>query len=96
MLHSYYDINKKDAFEKLFHDTWILNNPTDEKNKYMILTFNFSAVDPDIEEVENSFNEYCNIQIDGFVDKYKNIIDKKIITKTKQFKKSVTKFPIFF
>ena len=83
MLHSYYDINKKDDFEKLFHDTWILNNPTDEKNKYMILTFNFSAVNPDIEEVENSFNEYCNIRINQFLETYNHYLEEKLISEVR-------------
>jgi len=38
-LHSYYDIKNITRFEKLFQDTYILNNPTEEKTSYMVLTF---------------------------------------------------------
>ena len=64
MLHSYYDINNVDNFDNLFRETYILENPTEEKTSYMVLTFNFSAVNPEIDKVEESFNDYCNIKID--------------------------------
>ncbi len=44
-LHSYYDLTKADRFEEFYRDTWILANPTEERAKYMILTFNFSGLD---------------------------------------------------
>ena len=60
MLHSYYDLNNIQKFDKLFHDTWILDNPTEEKSKYMILRFNFSGLDCKVDKIEASFNNYCN------------------------------------
>ena len=75
MLETYYDINKKDRFEEFYHDTWILENPTGYKNSYLILYFNFSVVNPDINEVEDSFNHYCDLQINYFLDKYSEFMD---------------------
>ena len=43
-LECYYDINKKDEFEKLFANTYIGKNPTELKNSYYILRFNFSEI----------------------------------------------------
>ncbi len=86
-LHSYYDILNTSRFEELFQNTYILKNPTEEKTSYMVLTFNFSAVNPDINEVESSFNTYCNIKIDGFVERYSDFIDKDIIREVKQHEK---------
>lgn len=40
-LENYYDIKKKDKFEKLFGDTEIGKNPTEERNSYYVLRFNF-------------------------------------------------------
>ena len=34
MQESYYDIKKKDSFEKLFGNTYVGKKPTPEKNKY--------------------------------------------------------------
>ena len=36
-LHSYYDINKRDRFDDFYKDTWILDNPTPERGRYMVL-----------------------------------------------------------
>ena len=45
VLENYYDINKKAKFEKLFRDTYIGKHPTQNKNKYYILRFNFAGID---------------------------------------------------
>ena len=47
VLESYYDINKKDQFEEIFKGTFIREKPTEERNSYLILYFNFSLVNPD-------------------------------------------------
>ncbi len=87
MLHTYYDLNKQDKFNELFHDTWILDNPTEEKSKYMILKFNFSGLDCRADKIEDSFNNYCNDIINDFVDKYEDYIDENLRNeiKLKQF-----------
>ena len=50
MLENYYDIKKKDKFEKLYRETYIGINPTKLKNSYHILRFNFSGIDTSNEE----------------------------------------------
>ena len=45
VLENYYDVKKKDKFEKLFGETYIGKNPTPNKNGYDILRFNFSGID---------------------------------------------------
>jgi len=87
MLHSYYDILNIDRFDELFRETYILDNPTEEKTSYMVLTFNFSAVNPDIDLVEESFNTYCNIKIDGFVKRYSHVLGENIADNVKKFNK---------
>ena len=94
MLHSYYDILNIDRFDELFRETYILENPTEEKTSYMVLTFNFSAVNPDIDLVEESFNDYCNIRINDFVNKYKNFIPKKLPLLVKEEKKAGNKLKL--
>lgn len=46
VMESYYDVYFKDRFEELFKGTWIYDHPTGERGKYLVLGFNFSAVDP--------------------------------------------------
>ena len=78
-LQAYYDIKYKDKFEEMYRDTWILNNPTEERAKYLTLYFNFSAILKDKDKVQYDFNRYCNLEIDTFMDKYHNYIPKHII-----------------
>jgi hypothetical protein len=44
MLEHYYDLNKKDDFNRLFGDLYIGKHPTERKNKYFILRLNFSGL----------------------------------------------------
>ena len=44
VIENYYDILKKDKFEKLFSRTYIGKNPTGLQNSYHILKFNFSGI----------------------------------------------------
>ena len=70
-LENYYDIKKKDKFEKLYGKTYIGKNPTKLKNTYYILKFNFSGIDTSTEETTiRGFWEKVMISIGGFVEKY--------------------------
>lgn len=42
VLENYYDIGFKEWFEETFHNTYIGQNPTEERNAYLILMFNLS------------------------------------------------------
>jgi hypothetical protein len=70
MMESYFDIFLKDQFENLFKGTWIFDHPTEERNKYMVLTFNLSAVDPEIDKMEASFLSHVRGTILYFIHKY--------------------------
>jgi len=45
MLSYYYDIRKKSQFERLFGDLYIGKHPTQGKNKYAVIEFDFSGID---------------------------------------------------
>lgn len=70
-LECYYDINKQDRFDKLFKNTYIGKNPTDNKNKYCILRFNFSGITTNtFEETIKGFREKVDLGINAFVEYY--------------------------
>ena len=71
MLRAYYDCKRKEEFQMLFGKLWIGQHPTPLQGKYLILSLDFSQVGGTIEQVETKFNNYCNIMLDSFVDKYK-------------------------
>lgn len=70
MLRAYYDCEKKEEFQPLFGKLWIGQHPTPLQGKYLILSLDFSQVGGTIEQVETKFNNYCNIMLNSFVDKY--------------------------
>jgi len=76
MLSHYYDINRKDEFEKLFGETYIGKNPTPKRNSYPILRFNFSMVKTfgTLEEIRNSFISYVHAEVMDFIRKYKDVL----------------------
>ena len=71
MLENYYDVKKKDKFEKLYGETYIGKNPTKLKNSYYILKFNFSGIDTSDEDATiNGFKREVASSIKVFVEKY--------------------------
>ena len=70
ILEAYYDIAYADRFDEFFSGTDIGANPTDERGKYMILYFNFSAVSKDVRKVEDSFEKYAAERFGAFAEKY--------------------------
>jgi len=70
ILEAYYDVAYADRFEQLFSGTDIFANPTDERGKYLVLYFNFSAVSKDVRKVEDSFEKYVAVRFDAFAEKY--------------------------
>ena len=71
VLENYYDILKEDKFEKLFGNTYIGQKPTQNKNKYHILRFNFSGISTTTEaETIEGFKREVASSVDVFVKKY--------------------------
>ena len=71
VLENYYDINKKDKFEKLFRETYIGKNPSKLKNSYHILRFNFSGIDTESEEATIlGFKREVVSSINVFINRY--------------------------
>ncbi|MCP5104578.1 MAG: AAA family ATPase [bacterium] len=82
VMETYYDILKKDRFDLYFKDTAIHRNPTKEKNDYLVLKFNFSAVDPHRERLAKSFLNNIRTEVDSFLYKYSNLLVEPILKKS--------------
>jgi hypothetical protein len=74
MLANYYDIAKADSFEKLFGNLLIGKNPTELHNKYFILKWDFSRVNPlgTAEDIKISLYNHINRTIKKFINYYKD------------------------
>jgi len=71
VLEYYYDINCEGEFEYLYGNTYIGQNPTEEKNQYYVLKFNFTGLTTDAEEsLLDSFRMSTLISYRNFCVKY--------------------------
>lgn len=77
MLENYYDINRKDKFEKLFGDLYIGKNPTEERNSFLIWKISFAGIDAGHgeEELRNSFNEKVILSVEKFINHYSYLFE---------------------
>lgn len=71
----YYDINRKDRFEEVFGGCRIADTPTAEQGKYLILSFNFSDVNPMPDKVFESFEQHCSFRFMEFAGNYERFFE---------------------
>jgi hypothetical protein len=76
VLHGYYDVYFKESFDQLFKDTWIHTHPTAERGSYLVLPFNFSAIDPARDKIETSFLNHIQGRAHSFVKNYSDYLGK--------------------
>ena len=81
MLHAYYDVKYADRFEEFFGGTDIGANPTEERGKYLILKFDFSAVAKNPSRVESDFNRYASLRCDTFARVYSELLPEGLAEK---------------
>ncbi len=80
-LENYYDVARADEFEQLFGHLAIGQNPTPLHNEYLIMRWNFSAVDPsgDHEEIKKSLFNHVNDCIRRFAARYRGLLPDEIV-----------------
>ncbi len=72
-LANYYDLRRKDEFDELFGDLEIGSRPTALANRFFVLQWNFSTVDPSggIEQIAESLREHVASQAKTFATRYR-------------------------
>ena len=74
MLDYYYGIDHAEKFQELFGNLYIGKHPTENKNKYYILKFDFSGMDMDsqatLDIMRESFHEKVLCGIKDFINRY--------------------------
>ena len=91
MMCAYYDINLSDRFEELFGKLWIGSHPTPYRGKFQVLLLDFSKIGGDIKDLKENFNNYCNIRLDNFIERYKRAYRPEIVEKIKSAPTAVDK-----
>ena len=77
MMRTYYDLLQRDNFDRYFGDLWIGAHPTDQRNHYQVLYFDFSKAGCSVpgDGMMASFNEYSSLVINQFADDYASFYD---------------------
>jgi hypothetical protein len=92
VMEAYYDVFYKDRFEEFFKGTWIYDHPTDEKGSYLVLSLNFSVVEPDPGKMETSFSNHVRGETVDFIQKYSDYLstNKKLDYYSKAIEESTS------
>ena len=61
LLENYYDRRGADEFEAVFGGTDLGRQPTENRHRYVVLRFNFSAFDDTLETLRERFETYCHL-----------------------------------
>ena len=61
LLDNYYNRTRADDFEAVFGGTDLGRQPTENRHRYVVLRFNFSAFKNALETLEYHFEEYCQL-----------------------------------
>lgn len=70
MMRTYYDCLQKDDFDHYFGDLWIGSHPTELRNGFQVLYFDFSKANLGRGSLEENFNSYCNLRLADFFRYY--------------------------
>ncbi|TGY69873.1 AAA family ATPase [Phocaeicola sartorii] len=91
MLRSYYDLSRKDDFQKLFGDLWIGKHPTPLQGKYQMLYLDFSKIGGSIDELSKRFDAYSAVQLDEFLNRYREYYDDEFAARFLSAEKGLDK-----
>ncbi|NIO87680.1 MAG: AAA family ATPase, partial [Candidatus Aminicenantes bacterium] len=74
VMEAYYDVFYKDRFEEFFKGTWVYDHPTEERGRYLVLSLNFSVVEPEPAKMETSFHNHIQDAAVAFIQRYSNYL----------------------
>ncbi len=79
-LENYYDLARADDFQRLFGGLKIGQNPTPRHNRYFVMRWDFSMVDPggDLTTIRRSLFNHVNIRIKDAVARYGDWLDGQV------------------
>ncbi len=75
MLEHYYDVARKEEFQEIFGGLAIGKNPTELRNRFFVLRWDFSCVDASgsFEDIRQSLYNHINARIETFVRRYRRV-----------------------
>ena len=94
MLKHYYDINSADQFEELFSGLYIGENPTEERNSYLIIELDFSLVGGGLGNYKESMDGHCRIRFESFYSRYASLLPEETEEKLREAKGAVEQLQV--
>ena len=79
LLENYYDRNWANEFEAVFGGTRIGRDPTENRDSYVVLRFDFSVVNNALETLEREFEYYCHMEIRGALKRNQDLFPEEDI-----------------
>ncbi|MCQ2975680.1 MAG: AAA family ATPase, partial [Bacteroidales bacterium] len=86
-LDAYYNVKYKDKFDFYFKDKKVYTQLTPKRNSYLVMKFDFSKVDNNIEKVYESFNSRIKNTLADFLIQYKEYFSEDIYKEFKNINK---------
>ena len=77
LLDNYYEPHRADAFEAVFGGTHLGRQPTDNRHRYVVLRFNFSAFDNTLETLRERFETYCHLIVRHALERNRDLFPEK-------------------
>lgn len=94
MLRAYYDLSQKEKFQQLFGNLWIGQNPTPLQGTYQMLYLDFSKIGGNIDELPQRFDSYSAVQLDDFLNRYREFYSDEFISRFSTTEKGIDKLHI--
>ena len=79
LLAHYYDRNRADCFETLFAGTDAGRRPTPNRNRYVVLRFDFSAFSDHPETLHDCFETYCFTRLRSALERNRDLFPQPVI-----------------
>ena len=79
LLENYYDRWWGHEFDATFAGTDIGRNPTAERHRYVVLRFDFSAVNDKLETLEREFETYCHIELRHALERHPDLFPETVL-----------------
>ena len=79
LLENYYDRFWAGRFDAIFAGTDVGQSPTGEQSRYVVLRFDFSAVDDRLETLEREFETYCFIELRAALRRHPDLFPEAVL-----------------
>ena len=79
LLENYYDRWWGHEFDAVFAGTDVGRDPTEARHRYVVLRFDFSAVDDKLDTLEERFEGYCHIELRGALERHPDLFPEEAL-----------------